>query len=221
MRQRDKYVIDKVDSILNLSEPFDINLEKTVLRSALSGEGEKDIFAGLDSGCFYLPEHVAMFDVVKEMYNTYGSVKVVPVAGLCDRLQTTPEKLKEYFNGYACSSGYIDYYIKLLRMYKLRRAVIYESVVLIAKAVDDYYNVDDLADDCDTFAERVKGRGVVRIKDPNMEEWFAKDGNPEAEKYLVKTGKEGKPDYCLKDGKCVSEPTMRRQGFQRISIPKT
>ena len=218
MKQRDKYVWDKVDSILNLSEPFDIDLEKVVLNCVLSGEGEKDIFAGLDPGCFYLPKHAAMFEVARELYNSFGSVKSAPLAGLCNRLQTTPEKLKEYFEGVAYLPDALEFYLKILRMLKIRRAVIYESVVMIAKAVDNNYNVDDLVDDCDGFAKRVKSRGVTRIKDPSTVEWFAKDGNPEAEKYLVKRGKEGRPDYCLKDGKFVSEPSMLRLGFQRISI---
>lgn len=220
MRQRDRFVKDRVNSLLEFSEPFDIGIEKSVLRCILSDEGEKEIFVKLDAGCFYIPEHASLFEAARELRDIYGSVKAVPMAILCDRLQTTPDKLEEYFNDSSCFPGHIDYYVAILRQLKYQRAVIYESVELIAKAIDKGYNVDDLVDDCDGFAERVKVRGVMRMKDPNMEDWYAFDGNPSGEKYLVRKGKDGRSDYCLRNGKFVSEPAMLRQGFQRISIPK-
>lgn len=39
MRQRDRFVKDRVNSLLEFSEPFDIGIEKSVLRCILSDEG--------------------------------------------------------------------------------------------------------------------------------------------------------------------------------------
>lgn len=213
---KQSYILDSIDSILQLKELAAADIEKVVLRLVLSGKGEKEIFARLDANCFYIPEHSTMFTVAKDLYNECGAV---PSGMFCEKIGTSPEKVKEYLSDSFAFSEHLDYYIKILQLLKLRRSVVWESVTMIANAMDDHYDVDELMDDCETYSERVKSRGVTRIKDPNMEDWYAMDGDPFAEKYLVKKGKNGWSDYCVVNNKFVSESQMIDRGFKRISLP--
>lgn len=213
---KQSYILESIDSILQLKEPAAADVEMVVLRLILSGKGEKEIFARLDAKCFYIPEHSTMFTVAKDLYNECGTV---PSGLFCEKIGTSPEKVKEYLIDSSSFSKHLDYYIKLLQLLKLRRSIVWESVTMIANAMDDYYNVDELMDDCEKYSERVKSRGVTRIKDPNMVDWYAKDGDPAAERYLVRKGKNGWSDYCVVDNKFVSEAQMINRGFKRISLP--
>jgi len=213
---KQSYILDSIDSILQLEEPAAADVEKIVLRLILSGKGEEEIFAGLDANCFYIPDHSAMFTMAKELYDEYGTV---PGGQFCERIGVSLEKIKEYLGDSFSFSEHLDYYIKILQLMKLRRSVVWESVTMIANAMDNYYNVDDLMDDCEKYNERVKSRGVMRIKDPNMADWYAMGGDPSAEKYLVKKGKNGWSDYCVVNNKFVSESKMIDRGFKRISLP--
>lgn len=214
---KQSYILDSVDSILQLKELAAADIEKVVLRLILSGKGEKEIFARLDANCFYIPDNSTMFTVAKDLYDEYGTV---PSGMFCEKIGAPPEKVKEYLSDSSSFSEHLDYYIKILQLLKLRRAVVWESVTMIANAMDDHYNVDELMDDCEKYSERVKSRGVTRIKDPNMEDWYAMDGDPSAEKYLVKKGKNGWSDYCVVNNKFVSESQMIDRGFKRISLPR-
>lgn len=217
-RRKDKqsYILDSVESIFQLEEPAAIDIEKVILFQLLSGKFEKEIFDGLDADCFYLPDHVAMFSAARELYEKSGSV---PGRCIYEMTGTFPDKMKEYLSKSSLSLLHLEYFIKILQFMKLRRAVIWESVAMIANAMDEHYNVDELANDCERYSERVKSRGVTRIKDPNKEDWYAKDGDPAAERYLVRKGKNGWSDYCIVDSKIVSEPQMINLGFKRISLP--
>jgi len=213
---KQSYILDSIDSILQLKELAATDIEKVVLRLILSGKGEKEIFARLDANCFYIPEHSTMFTAAKDLYNECGAV---PSGMFCEKIGTSPEKVKEYLSDSSSFSEHLDYYIKILQFLKLRRSVVWESVTMIANAMDDHYNVDELMDDCEKYSERVKSRGVTRIKDPNKEDWYAKDGDPAAERYLVRKGKNGWSDYCWIGNKSVSETEMINRGFKRISLP--
>jgi hypothetical protein len=215
-KSKQAYIEDSVDSILQLEEPAAVDVEKNVLRLVLSGKCEKEIFAGLDANCFYIPDHSAMFAAAKELYDEFGTV---PGGRFCEKIGASPEKVKEYLSDSSPFPDHLDYQIKILQYMKLRRAVVWESVTMIANAMDEHYYIDDLVDDCEKYSERVKSRGVTRIKDPNMEDWYALGGDPSAEKYLVKKGKNGWSDYCVVDNKFVSETQMINRGFKRISLP--
>ena len=215
-RNKQSYILDSVDAILNLDEPAAVDLEKVVLRLVLSGKGEKEIFAGLDANCFYLPDHAAMFAAAKALYDEFGTV---PGGSFCEKIGASPEKVKEYLGDSTSFPEHLDYYIKILQFMKLRRAVVWESVSMIANAMDEHYDIDELVDDCERYSERVKSRGVTRIKDPNMEDWYALGGDPSAEKYRVKKGKNGWSDYCVFENKFASESQMINRGFKRISLP--
>ncbi len=207
---------DSLIELLSSREPLALDVEMHVLNVVLSGICEKEIFSSLDADCFCRPDHAGMFTAAKELYDEMGSV---PYNRFCEKIGSSPEKVKEYFGDYKPSPAHLEFYIKLLQQFKLRRAVIWESVAMITKATDDNYNVDVLADDCENYVERVKGRGVMRIKDPNTVDWYALGGDSSAEKYLVRKGKNGWSDYCVVDNKFVSETQMFTRGFKRISLP--
>lgn len=215
-RNKQSFIRDSVAALLSLEEPADVVLEKAVLGLALFGECEKEIFTELDANCFYLPDHAAMYTAAKELYDELGSV---PADRFCEKVGTSPEKVKEYLGESVSLAAPLVYYIKILQILKLRRAVLWESVTMIANAMDGNYNVDDLMDECEQFSERVKSRGVTCIEDPNTEDWYALGGEPSAEKYRVKKGKYGWSDYCVVDNKFVGERQMFKRGFKRISLP--
>lgn len=218
-KYKDRYILDSIDSILNLRLPAEIEMEKLILSLILSGRQQKEIFSGLDSGCFYVPEHSKMFVAAAELYEAKGTV---PFDEFCAKVDSSYEKLKEEIDFREENEDFqnLCFVIPFLQLLKIKRAVVFESVNMIYNALDNYYDGDDLIDDCNTFGERVKQRGVTRIKDPNLEDWFVRDAGSHQEKYLVKKGKNGLPDYCAKDGKFVSEPKMFLMGYKRVSIPK-
>lgn len=212
-KYRQEHLLDDIDSILSLQPPAEEDIEKLMLFLILNGHYVQDIFEGLDERCFYIPDHKVMFAAAKELYDSLG---FVPYDSFCKKVGCTPEKVKEYLGELCSDVPHLDYYIRILQLLKIRRAVVFESVTMIYNAMNDRYDGDDLLDDCDAFGRRVRERGVTRIKDPNMEDWFVRDD----EKYFVKKGKNGLPDYCLKNGKFISEPKMLSQGFRRESLPK-
>lgn len=206
-------------SVCERELPVAKDVEDCVLSAILNGQRLDEIFSALDESCFAgSSERTLVFRESKELYDLTG---FVPINVLCGKLKIDEKELLANY-GYQGVFDHLEYYIKILVQYKFRRAAARESFRILSMALDDCY-VDDLIDSCRTFLDRLPAefRECETVREPEKRsvanDWYVFSGDTKL-RHKVLPGRDGRPDYCRVDGRNVSEKTMLRNGFKRVSL---
>ena len=192
------------------------DVENAVIASLLRGEDLEEIFSELDPDCFLesspRPE---LFREAKELYGLTGSVSLDILA---QKIGTDGATLLDTYASVG-RPDLLEYFIKILVQYKLRRAAAREACKILISALDDTF-LDDLIDQCRTFLDRLpeqfREAGVKPERRSAADDWYVFPGDPKR-RYKVLPGKDDLPDYCRVDGRNVSEYIMFRNGFERVT----
>lgn len=192
------------------------DVENAVIASLLRGEDLEEIFSELDPDCFLesspRPE---IFREAKELYGLTGSVSLDILA---QKIGTDGATLLDTYASVG-RPDLLEYFIKILVQYKLRRAAAREAFKILISALDDTF-LDDLIDQCRTFLDRLPEQfrevGEKQERRSAVDDWYVFPGDPKR-RYKVLPGKDDLPDYCRVDGRNVSEYTMFRNGFERVT----